>query len=106
MRFGRPCPGCTALESERDFLRAELRNALDHNRRLERIQAGASELPVVPRKPMEPIPADLREKINAFESQHIRSELERGAIASFQRHQSWDRAHEKLDETLAGMEEG
>lgn len=55
----------TQLIGERDWLRAELHNALDHTRRLERKEAGLTEKPREP-KPRVVLPARLDKIIGNF----------------------------------------
>lgn len=53
--------------SERDYLRGELAKALDHNRRLERKEAGLTEKPREPKEP-DPVPEKIRKIVSAFGS--------------------------------------
>lgn len=57
----------TQTISERDWLRAQLETALDHNRRLERKEAGLTERPREPKEP-DPVPEKIRKIISAFGS--------------------------------------
>lgn len=86
----------TSLLSERDYLRAQLAAALDHNRRIERVEAGRPELPVQIRQPREPMPVDIAEAIGAWESQETRDKLEADAYRSYEKHGTWDRARGAL----------
>ncbi len=65
------------LERDNVWLREQLAAALDHNRRLERREAGLTELAPQPRKPPEPIPPEVRTMIEAFDSKATRQSLQR-----------------------------
>lgn len=99
MIFG-SCSGCAALREERDHLRSLLDAQLDHNRRLERVAAGAPELAPKPRKPAEPMPQEIRDKLRSFDSLHIRKQLESEARTSYQETGSWAEVAKRLDEVL------
>lgn len=83
--------GLTQLISERDWLRAQLETALDHNRRLERTAAKLNEVPVQHRQTREPMPAEVRAAIDAWDSEETRSRLEADAWRLYERSGDWSR---------------
>jgi hypothetical protein len=88
--------GLTQLISERDWLRVQLASALDHNRRMERIEAKVHETPIPHRQPREPMPAEVRDAIDAWDSEDTRSRLEADAWRLYERTQDWGRVKDAL----------
>lgn len=61
------------LLDERVWLREQLAQALDHNRRLERKEAGLTEKPREPKEP-DPVPEKIRKIIGAFGSSLVQED--------------------------------
>ena len=79
----------TNLLSERDYLRSQLRDALEHARRLDRIDRKVSETPITHRQPMEPIPDDIVEMLKGWPDD-TRTTLEAQAKIRRARDGHWD----------------
>ena len=88
-----------AVVSERDWLRGQLAAATEHNRRMERVEAGRPEVPIPHRPTREPMPPDVRAAIDAWASEDTRNQLEADAYRRYERDQSWDRVREALSAT-------
>jgi hypothetical protein len=71
------------LVDERDRLRAQNDNLLEHLKRMDRVEHGVSELPVERKAPLEPMPQMLRDYIQSFASPSIQKEMR---DQSFKRH--------------------
>lgn len=79
-----------AVASERDYLREQLAQALDHNRRIERVEAGRPEVPVQHKQPREPMPDDVKQAIGGWEGDSTRMRLEAEAYRRAERDGGWD----------------
>lgn len=82
--------------AERDYLRAELASAQDHIRRMQRRSEGLPELPKQA-KPNEPMPADIREKLDAWENPDIRRRMTAKANVLYAATGSWEQVRASLE---------
>lgn len=97
------CKVCPVLQSERDYLREQNAKLTEQIVRLERVREGLSEIPPQPRKPIPPMPKELRLMIDqAVESPAMRDDLERRANRAYKQHGSWEPVMQELTETLEG----
>lgn len=80
---------------ERDRLRAQNDDLMDHLRRRDRAEAGLRETPV--QKPgREPIPEEVMDQINRWESRAVRDRQLEDAHRAYRLLGSWDRVLEHL----------
>lgn len=92
----------TSLLSERDFLRSQLAVALDHNRRIERKQAGLTEAPAE-QKQADPVPAKIRKLAEAFGSSLTQGDQLTRARRAHADGMTWDEVEATM---LAALNEG
>jgi hypothetical protein len=86
---------------ERDRLRAQNDEWLDHARRVSRRENGMTELPPQPRKPREPIPSSLTYIIDKYDSEHIRQNLRNSArIAHHREGKAWSEIAAELETSI------
>jgi len=69
------------VASERDRLRVQNDQLLDHLRRVDRAEHGMSEVPREPRQPQEPMPKSLRAYFNGFADQRMAKMMRDAAYA-------------------------
>lgn len=80
-----------AVLSERDRLREQVDDLLEHLQRVDRVEHGMSELPRQPRPEIEPIPGKLDAYIEGFEAPpQVKAEMRREARRRRAKGQSWD----------------
>lgn len=96
LAFDTVAESCVRLVGERDWLREQLAAAIEHNRRMERVEAGRPEVPIVHRQPREPMPTDISEAIGAWDSEETKGRLMADAYRSYERTGSWDLARTTL----------
>ena len=86
---------------ERDRLRAQNDEWLDHARRVSRRENGMTELPPQPRKTREPIPSSLTYIIDKYDSEHIRQNLRNSArIAHHREGKAWSEIAAELETSI------
>ena len=86
---------------ERDRLRAQNDEWLDHARRVSRREKGMTELPPQPRKPQEPIPSSLNYIIDKFGSEQVRQNLRNNArIAHHRGGKAWSEITAELETSI------
>ena len=86
---------------ERDRLRAQNDEWLDHARRVSRREKGMTELPPQPRKPQEPIPSSLNYIIDKFGSEQVRQNLRNNArIAHHRGGKAWSEIVAELETSI------
>ena len=91
-----------SVVAERDFLRSQLAAALDHNRRLDRAEAGLTEAPKE-QKPADPVPSKIRKLAEAFGS----SMTQQDQLARARRAHAEGMPWEEVEQTmLAALNEG
>ena len=94
------CPVCPARQEEIVFLREQVKLLQGQLVRLERAREGLPELAPEPRKPLPPMPAELRAMIDQFDSSEIRVDLQKRALRSYRQHGTWEVATQMLTEAL------
>jgi len=86
---------------ERDRLRLQNDEWLDHARRVQRRKSGMTELPPQPREPQQPIPSSLTYVIDKYESEHVRQNLRNSArIAHHREGRAWSEIQAELESSV------
>jgi hypothetical protein len=98
-----PAIAYTDVKEERDWLRTELAKLQDHTLRMERIQAGAPELPPEKRKPAPELTQRIMDAIKLWGDSSIREHLEHKALRALARGVTEEKILEMLE---ADEEEG
>jgi hypothetical protein len=100
--FGK-CPGCEAKDAEIGRQQAIIQRLMEHNVRIDRKLAGLPELEAQPRKPREPMPADVREYIRSWSNPVTREDLERRANSMYDKYRDWTPVTEFIAQHEAGI---
>jgi hypothetical protein len=82
--------------AEVEWLRAKVDLLTDQLVRLERVSAGLRETPPEPKRPMEPIPADVQALCDAWGSDHSRRAAESKARRLYAEHRNWSVVQQML----------
>lgn len=92
------------LQEDKRELQAQVASLLDHIVRLERASQGLPENAPHTRKPLEPMPAEVKEMIDAWDNEDVRQDLSRRAH-NLARRKGWDAAKELLERATFGGDE-
>lgn len=92
------------VQSERDWLRAELEKTRDHLRRMERAKAKLPEIAPQARKQIPPMPQSLQDKISQWGSDEIRKDLTTRAWNLARSGRPWAEVEDKIDRIMAPQE--
>lgn len=92
----------TAVTAERDWLRGELAKALDHNRRIDRVASGLTEVAKEAKAP-DPVPAKIRTLAGKFGSSATQQDQLSRATRAHAGGMSWDEVEATM---LAALNEG
>jgi hypothetical protein len=85
------------VKEERDWLRTELAKLQDHTLRMERLQAGAPELPPEKRKPAPELTQRIMDAIKLWGDSSIREHLEHKALRALARGVTEEKILEMLE---------